>query len=393
MPTPLFPSSYKAWADEHQELLDLTVQILLATGTWPTLDQLQRDLVRRGVKLDVGDAAFNIPQPLGFRQGQQLVLTLFGLRLTSAAAPLLDGFMEALRTAAARYADPSESRPSLSDLDLRGGAPVLEIVGREAPFLGSSVGTQPGQRWAREVDRAIARYLDIHNIDDYLRQRRDELKRSPQWRWPEEESVAPSPPKRRLPPFDGRGAMEFLLATATIIGLWVATPHWLTATAAATAFAYGLARTGQRTPATVIVVLAAAWTIFSLAHDSSHRPAPPATGIVGFVGGCAPYQVYAQDRWRPYGALIHPTPSTLSRSNGAYNGNQVIAVNGWVESQVAYPTNTAPFNNDIWFHLADGAGWVSFGGVRATPVAQDPTGLADGGPPAPAPKKCEGAVQ
>jgi hypothetical protein len=110
-------------------------------------------------------------------------------------------------------------------------------------------------------------------------------------------------------------------------------------------------------------------------------------------GGCPAFQVFAQDRWAPLGAAIRAQPNVLSLQVGSFPGDMSIAVNGWVHGRAAYPTNTPPWNSDIWFHLAAGAGWVSFPGVRATPTSPDPTGRANGGDPAPTPPTCEGAVQ
>jgi hypothetical protein len=130
-----------------------------------------------------------------------------------------------------------------------------------------------------------------------------------------------------------------------------------------------------------------------------HRPSTHVTGpanssaIVGMSGGCPAYQVFAQNRWAPLGTAIREQPNVLSTQVGGYQGNMSIAVNGWVYGRAAYPTNTPPWNSNIWFHLADGAGWVSFPGVRATPTSPDPTGLANGGDPAPTPAACEGAVE
>jgi hypothetical protein len=69
-----------------------------------------------------------------------------------------------------------------------------------------------------------------------------------------------------------------------------------------------------------------------------------------------------------------------------------LTVNGWLHGRAAYPTNQPPYNSDIWFHLSDGIGWVGFAAVRALPTSTDSTGLGDGGPLAPAPAQCEGAL-
>lgn len=115
--------------------------------------------------------------------------------------------------------------------------------------------------------------------------------------------------------------------------------------------------------------------------------------VVGMSGGCPAFQVFAQNRWAPLGAARRAQPNVLSRQLGGYPGNMSLTVNGWVYGGVAYPSNTAPWNNNVWFHLADGSGWVSFAGVRATPTSPDPTGHANGGDPAPTSLACQGAVQ
>lgn len=117
-------------------------------------------------------------------------------------------------------------------------------------------------------------------------------------------------------------------------------------------------------------------------------------GVTGMSGGCDAYQVFAQNRWDPVGAVVRAAPNIASKRVDGYAANQSIAVNGWVHSRVAYPTNTAPWNSNIWFHVSDDSGWVSFAGVRETPISHDPTGLSpDGGPPAATPGNCQGAVQ
>lgn len=116
--------------------------------------------------------------------------------------------------------------------------------------------------------------------------------------------------------------------------------------------------------------------------------------IVGMSGGCAPFAVYAQNRWRPIGTAIRAAPNAGSEQLGSFPANMIMHVNGWVHGRPPYPSNTYPWNSDIWFHLADGAGWVSFAGVRALPTVFDPTGLSkDGGPAAATAVSCEGAIQ
>ncbi len=147
--------------------------------------------------------------------------------------------------------------------------------------------------------------------------------------------------------------------------------------------------------AVVIAALAASsspwwWHEMPWVHAKKGLP----SGVVGFSGGCDAFQVFAQNRWDPVGTVVRAEPNVNSKQVGGFAANQSIAVNGWVHSRPAYPTNTAPWNSDIWFHVADDSGWVSFPGVRATPVGHDPTGLnPNGGPPAATSGSCEGSLQ
>jgi hypothetical protein len=129
-------------------------------------------------------------------------------------------------------------------------------------------------------------------------------------------------------------------------------------------------------------------------HSTQAPQEKTGIGVLGFAGGCAPFQVYAQNRWAPYGSVIRTAPMVNAKRVASYVGNYSISVNGWLHASVAYVTNEPPFNNDVWFHLTDGSGWVSFAGVRAVPTSQDPTGLnRDGGKPAPLSPKCQGSQQ
>lgn len=112
-----------------------------------------------------------------------------------------------------------------------------------------------------------------------------------------------------------------------------------------------------------------------------------------FTGGCDVFRVYAQNRYAPLGAAVRAEPDVLSEKlEPSFAGNEVIAVDGWVETgEPAYPTNPAPWNSDVWFHLANRRGWVNFAAVRAEPTTPDPTGLArDGGAPASTAPDCRG---
>ncbi|MHB1865356.1 MAG: hypothetical protein ACYCPS_04340 [Candidatus Saccharimonadales bacterium] len=110
-----------------------------------------------------------------------------------------------------------------------------------------------------------------------------------------------------------------------------------------------------------------------------------------FRGGCSPYAVYAQNRWSPLGTAIRSVPNALDPQIGSYSGNEIIGVDGWFHfGQDVYPTNTPPWNSNIWFKLAHRAGYVDFAGVRGAPTEPDPTGRLNGGEPPRTPTNCEG---
>ena len=130
------------------------------------------------------------------------------------------------------------------------------------------------------------------------------------------------------------------------------------------------------------------------AHPSEQPVTTTASSTTaGMSGGCEAFQLFAQNRWAALGTAIREQPNVTSTQVGSFPGNMSISVNGWVHGRSAYTTNTPPWNNDVWYHLADGAGWVSFPGVRQTPTSPDPTGSADGGPPAPISDACQGEIQ
>jgi hypothetical protein len=145
----------------------------------------------------------------------------------------------------------------------------------------------------------------------------------------------------------------------------------------------------------VLLISAAALAVVVIGPDRVKSWA--ATGpsdVTAMTGGCAPFQVFGQNRWQPYGARLLAGPNLQSRVIGPVAPNKTIFVNGWVHGAVAYPLNSPPWNSDVYFHLSDNTGWVTFAGVRAVPTNQDPSGHSpDGGVPVPILPACEGAIQ
>lgn len=104
--------------------------------------------------------------------------------------------------------------------------------------------------------------------------------------------------------------------------------------------------------------------------------------------GCAPYGVYAQNRWQPVGTRKLDQPTALGNKIGGFAPNEIISVDGWVHGTPINAHNQPPFDSDIWLRLSDRTGWVAWAATRGVPTTPDPTNLADGGTPAPAPAAC-----
>ena len=90
---------------------------------------------------------------------------------------------------------------------------------------------------------------------------------------------------------------------------------------------------------------------------------------------CAPFEVYAQNRWEPIGAAVREEPDIDSERVSAFNGNGKIIVKGWLDpKEDVYPYNSDPWNSTVWFELANEAGYVAFAAVRAETSKIDETG-------------------
>ena len=112
------------------------------------------------------------------------------------------------------------------------------------------------------------------------------------------------------------------------------------------------------------------------------------------VGGCAPFNLYGQNQFQPYGTNTRAEPSPSAEVVGGFSPNELVTVDGWVRTRTPYPTNTPPWNSDAWFHLANDQGWVPFAAVRAVPTSHDPdNGFGPGSDPAPLDEECAGSIR
>lgn len=162
---------------------------------------------------------------------------------------------------------------------------------------------------------------------------------------------------------------------------------------------------GAAAPATILVAattsVATTTAPTSTTTTTEHAPSG-VEPLFEFVGGCERFHVYAQGRLSSpgYGAALRVDPF-LSAPRGdvdpstpridGFAANTILSVNGWVATEAPYATEPDPWDSDVWFHLTNGMGWVSFAGVRAQASHPGETdGPAGGGQPVEIRPECEG---
>jgi hypothetical protein len=124
-------------------------------------------------------------------------------------------------------------------------------------------------------------------------------------------------------------------------------------------------------------------TAGGLTGTSSH------VGVTTGAQPCAQWSGYAQNQWPPAGATIRNVPDKAGASVGGISGNTPITFDKWTVGGAApFPGNPAPYNSNQWLHLADGRGWVSYAGTRATQMTYDASGGGPPGPAVPLPPEC-----
>lgn len=175
------------WAEnaESRALLGAVASEYLKVGAWPSLPALQRRFVQEGRNVDLVTAATSMPHEVGFRDfypDDQVGLLLLGLYLSEQADPLLARFVAFVELAARRYAEAGDTPPTVARQDLAAelalseheAAALSRVILREAPFLGGG-GADP-DRWSRDVTEQIVPFLNVRDIDDYLRIRAEQLR-------------------------------------------------------------------------------------------------------------------------------------------------------------------------------------------------------------------------
>lgn len=148
-----------------------------------------------------------------------------------------------------------------------------------------------------------------------------------------------------------------------------------------------------------VVVVATTAIACNILVDEQPQPAAPEVRISQLSGGCDSFVIYSKNRNSPGSTPIRLEPRLGAQQIDSAKPNRKLRVNAWVATGTpTYPGNEAPYDSDVWYHIANGVGfdgnfegWISFAGVRATRSElnsqPDPSNT---GIPAPLPPECKG---
>lgn len=173
-------TDYIEWATEHRQLLEDTYQWFLREGTWPKLDELQRDIwARYHKRIDLNAILESRPIPPGRPRRpsvETFSLTVRDFALIEAARPLADLVAKATEVAVEVYGEQSQElvvkreymqpeRMSSAKRALLDRLPELIFSENPSPFAGSSSGPD----WSLVINStSVLRFEGVNNLSSYL---------------------------------------------------------------------------------------------------------------------------------------------------------------------------------------------------------------------------------
>ena len=169
------PPRYEVVAiDPDQQLVfDRIYASRHATGDWPRLEQLQRQLASERHDAKVRALVMRSAEYVGLvSPDEELRLLLRGLAEVAEARPLLDAYLLALHSIVARYREPQfEARYSSEDVSALGIEPALErelgeLLRDDGWAFGSGGGT--GDEWSFEISDRVLAATDATSVEDLL---------------------------------------------------------------------------------------------------------------------------------------------------------------------------------------------------------------------------------
>jgi uncharacterized protein (TIGR02391 family) len=214
---PYLSEGSQAWALRNLPFLHAVFADFCREGDWPSVDVLQRRLVKQGERLNVSEAAYALPQDLGHLEStqmlheQQIVLTVLALGFLDEARDLLGDFIRVLRLTVERYQATDEGvqvavrRQDLVDalgIDDRQATKLSHILLRGGVrFMGG--GTTEIETWERTIhEPALVPFLDVEDIDGFYKVEASLRTRSfERTALLPHHAVHPDPSEAQIPPF------------------------------------------------------------------------------------------------------------------------------------------------------------------------------------------------
>lgn len=165
-----------AWARAHTDLINAAFDAFLKDRQWLTPKALQRRLHQRGIRMDVLEAAEQMPRQLGTPwrgPDGDLAFRTRALRHCPEAVPYLDAAVQILRLAYRRYVSTEEQdnppRIYYADLATEEMRVAAMLLGGEHYSVIHASRSTPESDWQAQVNESVAHELEgVRSVDDYL---------------------------------------------------------------------------------------------------------------------------------------------------------------------------------------------------------------------------------
>jgi uncharacterized protein (TIGR02391 family) len=171
------------WASAQRHFLQVIFDRFNASGDWPEIPALQRELDRRDEEalvpddIDVAETARTMPREIGIRDYNppRVWLKVRALAMLPAAKPLLDSFMKVIWLASRRYLAP-DGAPKLRRADLTGELAFDEAMAHrvslllegEPLILGGGTGRMTDPEWERDLAPSFRDLRNAVTLKEYL---------------------------------------------------------------------------------------------------------------------------------------------------------------------------------------------------------------------------------
>lgn len=148
-------------------------------GEWPSIEQLQKRLLRAGDHIDLYAVAARIPGELGtdpVRVQSKCYLAVAGVAVCDGSEDECRDFLRVLRLAVDKYLadeDGADVQPSIASAELSGvgitGVALKRLYEMTdwAPFLGGG-SSAPDGSWERYVQPATRHFIKVRTIEEYV---------------------------------------------------------------------------------------------------------------------------------------------------------------------------------------------------------------------------------